>query len=139
MQKLFYWLAPIYTLLVAYGSLADRPPLPDIELTYIDKVYHGIGYLLMFVLWYIFFYHRFLEKQTHFQYTLKTIFTSWSSTIAIAAALFSLTIGGLIELAQGYFSEYRSMDLYDMLANMVGIIIAVVLVYSVSKLFYGSK
>ncbi|WP_041495800.1 VanZ family protein [Nonlabens marinus] len=138
MQKLLYWLAPFYTLLVAYGSLADSPPLPNIQLTNIDKVYHALGYMVMFFLWYLFFYHRFLEKQTHFEYSLRTILSSWSSTIAIAAAFFSLIIGGLIELGQGYFSEYRSMDVYDMMANTVGIIIAALLVYSASNLFYRS-
>ncbi|BAO55144.1 hypothetical protein NMS_1135 [Nonlabens marinus S1-08] len=49
-----------------------------------------------------------------------------------------MIIGGLIELGQGYFSEYRSMDVYDMMANTVGIIIAALLVYSASNLFYRS-
>jgi VanZ family protein len=134
MRKLLYWLAPFYTLFVAYGSLADRPPLPDISFTYIDKVYHCLGYIVMMLVWYLFFYHRFLERQVHFKYNLSTILSSWSTTIAIAAAAFSFTIGGLIELGQGYFSEYRSMDAYDMLANTTGIIIAALLLWILSKL-----
>lgn len=134
MRKLLYWLAPFYTLFVAYGSLADRPPIPDISISNIDKVYHCIGYFTMMVFWYVFFYHRFLEKQVHFQYTIRTILSSWSSTIAISAAIFSFIIGGLIELAQGYFTEHRSMDASDLLANTAGIIIAAFLLWMSSKL-----
>jgi VanZ family protein len=124
MRKLLYWLAPFYTLLIAYGSLIDRPPLTGISIANIDKVYHGLAYMGMMFFWYLFFYHRFLEKQVHFNYNLRTIITGWSSTIAIAAALFSMIIGGLMELGQGFYTTNRTMDALDMLANTTGIIIA---------------
>jgi VanZ family protein len=78
----------------------------------------------MMFFWYLFFYHRFLEKQVHFNYNLRTKITGWSSTIAIAAALFSMIIGGLMELGQGFYTTNRTMDALDMLANTTGIIIA---------------
>lgn len=126
MQKLIYWIAPIYTMLIAYGSLSSSK-IPQVNIDHIDKVYHCIAYLLMTILWYMFFYHRFLERQIHFDYNVKLILSQWSSTIVIAAALFSLVIGGLLELGQGFISQNRSMDAFDLLANTAGIIIAVLI------------
>lgn len=126
MQKLIYWIAPIYTMLIAYGSLSSSR-IPPVNIDHIDKGYHGIAYLLMTIFWYIFFYHRFLERQIQFDYNVKFILSQWSSTIVIAAALFSLVIGGLLELGQGFISHNRSMDAFDLLANTAGIIIAVII------------
>jgi hypothetical protein len=135
MRKLLYWLAPFYTLLVAYGSLIDRPPLTGISIAHIDKVYHCLAYMAMMFVWYLFFYHRFLEKQVHFNYNLRTIIAGWSSTIAIAAALFSIVIGGLIELGQGFYTMTRTMDALDMLANTAGIVIATLLLWVTPRFF----
>ncbi len=133
MHKLLYWAAPIYTLLVAYGSLMDQK-IPTVPVEHIDKWYHGAAYLMMTVLWYLFFYHRFLERQVHFEYNVKTILSEWSRTIVIAAAAFSLIIGGLIELGQGFVATNRSMDAYDLLANGAGIIIAIFLLKLTSSI-----
>ncbi|WP_194850299.1 VanZ family protein [Nonlabens antarcticus] len=134
MRKLLYWLAPFYTLVVAYGSLADSPPLPDVSYLYADKLYHGLAYAIMMGLWYLFFYHRFLERQLHFEYNIITILSEWSNTIAVAAGAFSLVIGGLIEIGQEYFSQYRTMDGYDMMANLAGIIIASIILWIISRI-----
>ena len=82
--------------------------------------------------WYLFFYHRYLERQIHFEYNLSLIFSQWSKTIGIAAAIFSLVIGGLLELGQGFISENRTMDAFDMMANGTGIIIAVFTLWLIS-------
>ncbi len=133
MNKLIYWTAPIYTLIVAYGSLMDSK-LPVVQMDHIDKIYHGVAYFIMTVLWYLFFYHRFLERQIDYKYTLLTLVSQWSSTIAIAAAMFSLVIGGLIELGQGFITVNRSMDLFDLLANTAGIIIALLFLRLLSSI-----
>lgn len=135
MRKLLYWLAPFYTLLVAYGSLIDRPPLAEVSIANIDKAYHCLAYMGMMFFWYLFFYHRFLEKQVHFNYNLRTIITGWSTTIAIAAATFSLIIGGLIELGQGFYTTSRTMDALDMLANTAGIVIATLILWVAPRFF----
>ena len=131
MQKLIYWIAPFYTAFIAYGSLADST-VPSIKIQNIDKAYHASAYFLMMVFWYLFFYHRYLERQIHFEYNLSLIFSQWSRTIGIAAAIFSLVIGGLLELGQGFISENRTMDAFDMMANGTGIIIAVFVLWLIS-------
>ena len=131
MQKLIYWSAPFYTLVIAYGSLTDSK-IPVVDIEHIDKVYHAGAYVIMMLLWYVFFYHRFLERQVHFDYNLLTILREWSRTIVIAASVFSIVIGGIIELGQGFISLNRSMDALDMVANATGIIIAAIILRFIS-------
>ena len=116
-------------MLIAYGSLTDSK-IPSVDVQNIDKLYHATAYFIMTVLWYIFFYHRFLERQLHFKYNLiLTIIHNGPELLAIAAAIFSLVIGGLIELGQGFISQNRTMDVYDMVANATGIIIALIVLW----------
>ena len=131
MQKLIYWLAPFYTFCIAIGSLTDSK-IPKVDINNIDKVYHTVAYFIMMVVWYVFFYHRFFERQLNFKYNLITIFSEWSKTIAIGAAVISTVIGGSIELGQGFISQNRSMDIYDFIANTSGIIIAVFVLWILS-------
>jgi VanZ family protein len=134
-MKILYWFAPVYTLVICYGSLTDRK-VTTVAISNIDKVMHAGAYAIMFILWYLFFYHRYLERQVHFEYNLQTILSSWSRTIAIAAGIFSLLIGGFIEVGQHLFSERRQMDGWDLLANGAGIVLAMFIIYYLPRLFY---
>ena len=132
MLNIVYRLAPFYTAVIAYLSLADNAA-PAIAITNIDKAYHAIAYFLMAVLWYLFFYARFLKSHAGFSFELSTILGNWERTIAIGAGTVSLIAGAFLELGQGYISANRSMDMLDMIANSCGIILALVVLWFVSK------
>lgn len=134
MARLFYWLAPIYTSLIIYLSIGDSPA-PPVDIGHIDKIYHSSAYFIMALLWYFFFYSRFLQQQTHVTFKWKDIVKSWSSTIAIAASILSFIVGVLVELAQEYISVNRTMDFYDAVANTTGIIFAILVLWIISKRF----
>ncbi|MGJ8683683.1 MAG: VanZ family protein [Nonlabens sp.] len=134
MAKLFYWSAPVYTALIIYFSIGNSPA-PPVDISNIDKIYHCGAYFIMAMLWYFFFYSRFLTQQSHFKFTWKDIVASWSRIIAISAAVLSFIVGVLVEFAQEYISVNRTMDMMDALANTVGIVIAIVLLWLVSKRF----
>ncbi len=134
MAKLFYWIAPVYTALIIYFSISDSPA-PPVDISNIDKLYHCGAYFIMGLLWYFFFYSRFLTQQSHFKFTWKDMVAAWSRTIAIAAAIFSFLIGVLIEIAQEYIAANRTMDIMDAVANTIGIILAVTFIWLLSKRF----
>lgn len=134
MAKIFYWLAPVYTTLIVYLSIGDNPS-PAIKINNIDKIYHGGAYFMMALLWYFFFYSRFLQQQSHFNFTWKDILKSWYKPMGIAAAILSFIVGVLVEFAQEYISVNRTMDIYDGIANTTGIIFAILLLWLVSKRF----
>lgn len=132
MLNIVYRLAPFYTAVIAYLSLADNAA-PAIAITNIDKVYHATAYFLMAVLWYLFFYARFLKSHAGFSFELSTILGNWEKTIAIGAGVVSLIAGAFLELGQGFISANRSMDILDMIANSCGIILALVGLWFLSK------
>ncbi|AZQ42903.1 VanZ family protein [Nonlabens ponticola] len=135
-MKILYWVAPFYTLLVCYGSLSDSAPIKEAPFQHFDKVLHFTAYAIMFVCWYLFFYHRFLERQPDYKYDLHTILSDWSRVIAIAAIVFSFVIGALIEFAQALWSNNRQMDPLDAVANLAGIVIAALVMHLISRFIY---
>lgn len=139
MQKLFYWLAaPLFTVVITVASMIANPA-PPVNINNVDKIYHATAYFIMAILWYIFFYSRFLGKQTLLNFGLKTILKNWSRTVAIGAGSLSLIIGVLIEIGQEYISVNRTMDILDVLANLAGIIIAMFVLMFIDKLFNKHK
>ncbi len=133
MIKVFYFLAPAFTLLIIYGSLTSNPNVPIIDVNNIDKIYHGTAYFLLTILWYFFFYQRYSYYQSHVQFDFSTMYRNWVRSIAIGAGFLCALIGGIVEIAQGYLAENRTMDAYDMIANVSGIVIAVLLLKGTSS------
>jgi len=127
-----YRLAPVYTAFIAYMSLGNNRA-PSIAVENIDKVYHAAAYFIMSLLWYLFFYERFLKRHPDFKYTLVTILAGWNKTVALGAAAITFIAGTILELGQGFFSVNRSMDFYDILANTCGIIVANLFLWVLSK------
>lgn len=132
MAKFLYWLAPIYSTLIIILSLSDNP-VKIVNVSNVDKVYHAGAYALMTILWYLFFYSRYLVNSGLGTFNIKTIIKSWSKVIAIAAAILCFVIGLLVELGQEYIAVNRTMDIYDAFANTTGIIIAVLILYLIGK------
>ncbi len=128
MSKLLYWTAPFYTAVIVVGSLVDNA-VPSVSIDHIDKLYHAFAYLIMNVLWYLFFYVRYLNKQGISNYNLNYVLKGLSKPIVIGSSVFSLLIGILIELGQEFISLNRTMDIMDVLANLTGIILAVLLLW----------
>lgn len=138
MQRLIYWLAPLYTAAIVIASLIKNPA-PPINVQNVDKIYHAIAYLIMMLVWYFYFYTRYLSKQSLTSIGVSTILKNWSHTIAVGAAIFSLLVGVFIEFGQEYIAVNRTMDFMDVLANIAGIILAIFILISIDKIFNKQK
>ncbi len=134
MARILSILAPLYTILIIYLSLTDNQ-IQIVSVSYIDKVYHASAYALMTGLWYLFFYTRFLKNSGMGNSGITVIIKSWSKVVAIGAGVLSFVIGVLVEIGQEYIAINRTMDLLDGLANSIGIIIALLILYLASKKF----
>jgi len=128
MQRLVYWLAPLYTAVIVIASLIKNHA-PSIAISNIDKIYHALAYFIMTLVWYFYFYTRYLNKQRLNSIGAFSILKNGSRTIAIGAAVFSLLLGVLVEFGQKYLSVNRTMDVMDVLANFAGIILAVLILF----------
>lgn len=77
--------------------------MPDLEVEYADKFVHTIAYALLCFIWYL---------------VLKSF--KFSKALLIAAGI-AIIYGIILEVLQGTLTEGRTLDLYDVLANCIGV------------------
>lgn len=96
------YIAIIITIIIAYLSLIKVGKQP-ISIKYLDKIEHSIAYFTLTLSW-------LFALKNKVKITL----------IIIGCVLY----GTLIEVLQGTITSYRTADFYDIIANSVGILIA---------------
>jgi VanZ family protein len=108
----FFFLAFIWTAVIACLSFVNTAPLPKVGLTYSDKIGHMFFYCILTFLWvlYFFFENKYAKNKALF-----------------CAAIIAFFYGTAIELLQAVLTNYRTGDFFDGLANTFGIVIAVVI------------
>lgn len=102
---LMRWLAIGWTIVILIGCLTPHDHLPDLLLSWSDKLQHAAIFGLFTVLW---------------------IRAGWSLW---AAVVIGILFGGLIEVLQYILPINRSADWRDLLADAVGVVLGAVLVY----------
>lgn len=95
----FFWLA-----LVSVLALIPRPPLPEEGLLAWDKLQHLGAFGVMTFLGACAFTFRRYANVDRF----------------LLSALIAAIIGGLIEIAQGVFTDARNADVEDFIADVIG-------------------
>lgn len=104
-KKILLFFAISYTIVLAIFSLISVEPLPRLGSNFDDKIFHALAYGFLVLLWY-FTLHS-LKKA-------KPIFI---------AALFSIIYGIILEVLQGQITVTRNLDIFDALANCIGVIV----------------
>ncbi|MDO9275267.1 MAG: VanZ family protein [Lutibacter sp.] len=108
-RNYFFYVAVFLTIAIAVGSLISLNNGLGIGVQVSDKILHAFGYCLLTTSWLL--SHR-----------IKTI--QRKPIILIASSVF--IYGIIIEILQGILTHNRQADLYDVIANMVGISVATV-------------
>ena len=103
-RSLIHSATVLYTISIAILSLVHLTELPKLNTGFDDKIAHFIFYSGLCLFWFMSLY------------VLKV-----KSSLLIAS-LFSFVFGGVIEVLQGVLSIYRTMDVYDLLANCLGVV-----------------
>ena len=124
-KLLFFLPALAYTLLVLYLSLINLADTPIKDLGVSDKIMHlgayfGLGLLWLFFAIFNYRNDRFLAK-------------------IIIVCLASIVFGIFIEVLQKTLTSYRQLDLFDVLANSIGVITAALLVWSIKDFLIRLK
>ena len=107
-KLILFWKPVIWLALICYGLFLpanDLPMKPFLMIPYFDKMVH---FLLFFMLCLLFF-RPFKSLQLR-QYL-------WAS-------LLTLALSALLELSQHIFTSTRNSDIYDFIANISGIFVA---------------
>jgi len=87
--------------------------LPNVEISFADKIFHFLAYSLFTVLWYLAFIHYFSFKKR------KSI---------IYAVVLAILFGTVIEVLQDTMTQSRALDVYDALANTFGALFAAMII-----------
>lgn len=88
--------------------------LPDIGVSNGDKIFHCLSYTLLSFLWFNTLRYRFQIKKL---------------SALLYAAVASIIFGIVIEVLQGTLTTSRAADVYDVLANTLGVFITILLVF----------
>ncbi|MCF6347379.1 MAG: VanZ family protein [Flavobacteriaceae bacterium] len=99
-------IAIILTIFITTISLVHLNGVPSIKISNSDKLGHFVAYLLLSLSWF---------------YALKNF-----PKIYILV-FFLISYGIIIEVLQGVLTTYRQADFYDVIANVAGVLFAIIL------------
>lgn len=115
LKKLFFGAAILWTFIVFILCLIKLDGAPKVNVVNFDKYIHCIFHFIFTSLWFMFFRLHFRSGKQYKAF--------------VVSFLLSVSVGVLIELIQQYFTESRTGDFYDVLANMSGASLAISLLY----------
>lgn len=114
LKKAAFLVALGYAITLGTVSLITLKDLPDVHISFADKIFHFLAYSIFAVLWYLaFFYTCNLKK----------------NKALIYAFILAVIFGIIIEILQDTMTVTRALDVYDALANTLGALIASVLIW----------
>lgn len=106
-----------YSLVLTILSLITvNDKLPSIKNS--DKLYHIIAYFIFMTVWFYTF---------HFKFKLK------KHKALLVAFIASISFGIVIELLQGFLTQNRQSDVNDVVANIIGAILALFMQFLLKK------
>jgi VanZ family protein len=110
------YIAVFFTICILFGSLVKSEFIVVESISVSDKTYHLIAYFLLMLSWLYAFFKR--EK---FEENVKYII------------LGCFIFGIIIELLQGVITSYRTASYLDIVANTIGVLLAVVIFHVFEK------
>lgn len=119
LKKVFFWIALSWTSIIAFLCLIPANDIPSVSIPNLDKGIHATFHFVFTLLWFLFF-----KKQMSRSNSLKPL---------IIAFVLSIFYGIGIEIMQGLFTKTRQADVMDVLANVTGATLAVIVILLFDK------
>jgi VanZ family protein len=113
LKTYFFVITILYSIALTIVCLIDLNGVIEVKISFGDKIFHSLAYVVLTVLWYYTFF-----------YNLK----SNKGKALIYAVVISIIFGIVIEVLQGTVTAYRSSDIIDVFANSFGAILAAVVI-----------
>ena len=107
LKKCVFIITIFYSLALATVCLIDFKKLPDVGISFADKIFHSLTYTLLAFLWFN---------------TLVFQFKMGNKKAIIYASAISIVFGMIVEVLQGVFTSTRHADVLDVLANSLGVL-----------------
>jgi len=122
----FLFISGLFTIFLTVISLKESDNIPDVEIPYLDKVFHFLAYIVLTVLW---------SKYA----SLKSANTK-ANGILIIVALFIAIYGIIIEVLQIELTTTRMLEISDIVANLLGIAFGILIYkYSIKHKLNSNK
>jgi VanZ family protein len=118
-KYLLFLVALFWTGIVSYFCLVNSSDIPTIDIPNLDKCIHAFFHLVFTFVWFLFF-------SKHLQIDL--IFKPLMCSVVL-----SFVFGITIEILQNLITTTRSADVLDIVANMVGSILAIFVIVILNK------
>lgn len=100
--------------------------LPTIEKLDMDKILHAAAYFGLVVVWFLYFF-------------AKSTSTKVFSSVTYRIGGLSVVFGIVVEFLQMWITSYRTWDIFDMIANFVGVFMALVLLFAFRRILKNLK
>ena len=124
-KQIYFWLALIWTFVIAFLCLASFGNMPKVSLPGADKYVHFTFHFVFTWLWL-----SFLSYKNKKRSDVKTILTVF---------FLSVFYGIVIEILQGLLTTTRKEDIFDVFANMAGATAAVISILLYQKYIQKEK
>jgi VanZ family protein len=105
LERKFFYFALGWTFLIAFLSLVSFVKMPPVSIPSKDKYAHFVFYFILTLSWML----SFKEVDNKFLFKIMGIIVMY---------------GIIIEVLQGEFTVSREADVYDVLANSLGVFVA---------------
>jgi len=115
-------LAVFFTLGVTIASLASLNNMPNIEVPGKDKTIHFLFYFVLTLIW---------------NFALQKKYINWALKYIIV--FFVIGYGIVIEVLQGVLTKNRQADVYDVIANSAGTIVALIVIIWLKNKTFKNK
>jgi VanZ family protein len=124
-KQLFFWGALFWAGIITFFCLVQLNNVPLGEVTNIDKYVHAFFHFVFTVLWFLFFKKHMKNRSIY-----KPLMFSF---------MLSIFFGIGIEILQELYTATRKADVFDVLANMTGAGLSVVVILLLRKNMYLDK
>jgi VanZ family protein len=110
------YIAIFFTISITIGSLVKSDFIVVKSISVSDKIYHLIAYFLLMLSWlYVFCKKETLQKNVKY--------------VILGCIIFGI----IIEILQGIITSYRTASYLDIVANTIGVLLAVVIFHVFEK------
>lgn len=109
-----------YSIALGAVSLMTLKDLPDVKISFADKIFHFLAYSIFTVLWYFAFIHYFSFKKRK---------------AVVFAVVLAILFGTVIEVLQDTMTTSRALDVYDAFANTLGALVAAMIIWLKNGLY----
>ena len=106
LKKLALPSAILYTILLTILSLIKVRNIPEFGTNYDDKLYHIIAYVVLTLVWYFAIHYENFNKKI------------------VYLVISCIAFGIIIEALQGKLTTHRVGDILDVVANVIGVLLA---------------